>query len=340
MCSSNNKPQCRQQFLHLKGEIQRAEVSANEKQTLKQLHLSRLQQWRMHPAWHKNHTSGYKLLLTFWRKYINYLQNSREASIKFVLSVPGMTTATTVVQKKKKKKGQEKKRKEQSQQSASAVIIFWVLQHFVTFFFSSRVHFASSQLFWVSQLPRRSAHLKAPKSEICAKGQAAPSHLCRCTRSSCLSISPLSLLSSEPSTTAISPDLLQERAGGVRRAQGERGRGGEILEGETGGHAEAPWHLRRHMFWPWWDWLVCHWFSFTFILHTQRAIETDKTFNAITHHIIKYQLSLNSIFDKGYRWLKHSVWILLVKLNSLLQISLNCHVRAVTFRSDVWELSC
>lgn len=134
--------------------------------------------------------------------------------------------------KKQKKKKEGKKRKGKTEPTVCfSCYLFLGVTALCYIFFSSPVHFASSQLFWDSRLPRRSAHLKAPKSEICAKGQAAPSHLCRCTRSSWLSISPLSLLSSEPSTTAISPDLLQERAGGVRGAQGGGGRGGEILEG-------------------------------------------------------------------------------------------------------------
>lgn len=176
--------------------------------------------------------------------------------------------------------------------------------------------------------------------KFCTRGQAAPSHLCCCSRSSSLSISPLSLLSSEPSTTAISPDLLQE--------QGRQGEEREKTRGRDGGRS---WRVREGAL----TFQTAHVLALIgligltlifilVILHTRRTIETDNVFlfffNAITYRIIKYQLSLNSIFDEGYCWLKDPVWIVLVKPNWVLLISINCHVRTVLFWGNVLRLLC
>lgn len=91
------------------------------------------------------------------------------------------------------------------------LLLFFVCYSTLLFFFvpMSILLPPSSQLFWFFHSCRGSLHIWKPLNPKCARrGQAAPRHLCCRTRSSSLSISPLSLLSSEPSTTAINRDLL------------------------------------------------------------------------------------------------------------------------------------
>lgn len=203
--------------------------------------------------------------------------------------------------------------------------------------FSSHVHFASSQHFRVSQLLRWSEHLKAPKSEILREGAS-------CTQSFMQPLIFTLHLASFPSPLRTIKHSNQPRSS-PRAEMAEWGEGedeglwrreelagarrcSDISDGTCSGLDGT-------------DWAGIDFRSCLFYKHgTRLRLTIYIYFNAITYRIIKYQLSLNSMFVKGYCRLKDPVWIVLVKSNWVLQISINCHVRTVSFGGDVWRLSC
>lgn len=116
------------------------------------------------------------------------------------------------------------------------------------------------------------------------------------------------------------------------------GGGGAVMEGRTGGGTSDISDSTCSGL-DGTDWTGIDFHSCLFYIHGRRLRLTIFHFNAITQRLIKYQLSLNSMFVKGYCRFKDPVWSVVVKPNWVLQISINCHVVTVSFGGDIWTLS-